>query len=65
LSFAATGHYLQTDPGTHADASTTVDRVISGFIAVMGIFFFASVLGFVVDFVREVMDTLNKVGVCV
>jgi len=48
------------DPGTHADASGGLDKVVSALISLMGIFFFATVFGFVVDAVRELMDTLNK-----
>jgi hypothetical protein len=52
------------DPGTHADASTPIDRAVSGFIAVVGIFFFASILGFVVDSVREVRVLVLLLCVC-
>jgi hypothetical protein len=49
-----------TDPGTHADAKGYVDRTVSAFIAILGTLFFASVLGYIVDQVRELMYTLNK-----
>jgi precorrin isomerase len=48
------------DPGTHADEESISARIIGGFISATGIFFFATVLGFVVDNVREIMDALKK-----
>ena len=35
-----------TDPGTHADISETIPRLIAGFVSAAGIIYFATVLGF-------------------
>jgi hypothetical protein len=48
------------DPGTHADATSLKARAIGGVISALGIFFFATVLGFVVDNVRGLMDSLKQ-----
>jgi hypothetical protein len=48
------------DAGTHSDESSPAARAISAFIAMSGFFFIATVVGFVVDTVRETMSALKK-----
>lgn len=48
------------DPGTHADEADWVGRSMAFVTTVAGIIFFAMVLGFTVDGIRERMDNLKK-----
>ena len=48
------------DPGTHAEARTTPQRIVAFIIAWTGIFFFSTILGIIVDAVSRYMDDLKK-----
>lgn len=48
------------DPGTHAKEVNAKQRVVSAFITILGIFYFAMILGIVVDAIREKMDSLKR-----
>jgi len=48
------------DPGTHADEGSWLRRVMSFFITVGGMLFFAIVVGFVVDAIRARMEELKR-----
>ncbi|KAF0694788.1 Aste57867_14386 [Aphanomyces stellatus] len=49
-----------TFPGAQREAEHWNKRAIAMFVSIMGILFFAVILGFVVDSVREKMDSLKK-----
>jgi hypothetical protein len=48
------------DPGTHADIEGLGPRLIAVIIAIAGILYFATVMGIIVDNVRESMELLKK-----
>jgi hypothetical protein len=48
------------DPGTQADRENFAQRVAGGIISLMGIVFFAIVLAFTVDIVREKLERLKR-----
>ncbi|RHY12889.1 hypothetical protein DYB38_003352 [Aphanomyces astaci] len=49
-----------TFPGAQREAEGWSHRAIAMFVSIVGILFFAVILGFVVDSVREKMDSLKK-----
>lgn len=51
---------FMADPGTHSDADRPASRMIAAVITICGIFFFAMVLGLVVDVIRDKMDSLRQ-----
>ena len=48
------------DPGTHADEGSWLRRFVSFLITVGGMLFFAIVVGFVVDAIRDRMEALKR-----
>lgn len=51
---------FMADPGTHSKVYWPEQRVVAAFIAVVGIIFFASILGVIVDVIREKMESLRQ-----
>ena len=56
------------DPGTHADICDRFSfpkcldlRIFFGVVAISGVGYFAAVLGFVVDGIRDFLDDLKRV----
>lgn len=48
------------DPGTHAEESAWARRAMSFLITVGGMLFFAVVVGFVVDAIRDRMEDMKR-----
>mmetsp|Transcript_75294 Transcript_75294/g.137488 ORF Transcript_75294/g.137488 Transcript_75294/m.137488 type:complete len:465 (-) Transcript_75294:1725-3119(-) len=48
------------DPGSHSRAFDTDQRIVGSVLTVLGILFFASILGITVDVVRDKMDSLRQ-----
>lgn len=51
---------FMADPGTHADVTTSSQRILGSIITLGGILFFASILGVTVDIIHEKMDALRQ-----
>uniref|UniRef100_A0A7S4T4G9 RCK N-terminal domain-containing protein n=1 Tax=Alexandrium monilatum TaxID=311494 RepID=A0A7S4T4G9_9DINO len=51
---------FMADPGTHASVVDPSQRAVASLIAVIGIIFFAALLGVVVDVIRNKMDLLRQ-----